>query len=200
MIAPVDIAELQRSLNAIGLNTGAPDGKSGARTQEMVKAIQLIVGEPPTGEATPALLESLRQARPSAQEKAKSLFTLAAAASQSRRFGDAIRLYQLGLTFAPANPDGLLALGNLYRDRNDYEGARRLYELLQKNGGSAADRAREQLAALPRPSETPAGQTATVAPDNASTRLPANAVPPQSATPNEPGRLSDGTYVGSSPG
>ena len=39
VIAPVDIAELQRSLNAIGLNTGAPDGKSGARTQEMVKAI-----------------------------------------------------------------------------------------------------------------------------------------------------------------
>ena len=90
--APLDIAELQRLLNAIGLNTGAPDGKSGARTQEMVKAFQLIAGEPPTGDATPALLKSLRQARPSAQVKAKSLFTLAAAASQSRRFGDAIQL------------------------------------------------------------------------------------------------------------
>ncbi len=196
--APVDIAELQRSLNAIGLNTGAPDGKSGARTQEMVKAFQLIVGEPPTGEPTPALLESLRQTRPSAQTKAKSLFTLAAAASQSRRFGDAIRLYELGLTFAPADSGGLLALGDLYRGRSDYDGARRLYELLQKSGGSAADRARERLAALPRPPETPAKPTATVAPDDASTRPPANAVPPQSATRSEPERLSDGTYVGSS--
>jgi peptidoglycan hydrolase-like protein with peptidoglycan-binding domain len=195
--APVDIAELQRLLNAIGLNTGAPDGKPGARTQEMVKAFQLIAGEPPTGEATGSLLESLRQARPSAQAKAKSLFTLAAAASQSRRFGDAIRLYELGLTFAPANSDGLLALGDLYRDRNDYDGARRLYQLLQKNGGSAADRARERLAALPRQPETPAKQTATVAPDNASTPPPVAGVPPQSATRSEPGRVSDGTYVGS---
>jgi tRNA A-37 threonylcarbamoyl transferase component Bud32 len=196
--APLDIAELQRLLNAIGLNTGAPDGKSGARTQEMVKAFQLIAGEPPTGDATPALLESLRQARPSAQVKAKSLFTLAAAASQSRRFGDAIRLYELGLTFAPANSDALLALGDLYRDRNDDDGARRLYELLQKNGGSAADRARERLAALPRPPETPAKQTATVAPDNASTHPPGNAVPPPSAAQREPDRLLDGTYIGAS--
>ena len=196
-IAPVDIAELQRSLNAIGLNTGASDGKAGARTQEMVKALQLIIGESPTGEATPALLELLRQARPSSQAKAKSLFTLAATASQSRRSGDAIRLYELGLTFAPANSDALLALGDLYRDRNDHDGARRLYELLQKNGGSAADRARERLAAMPRQSETPAKQTATAAPDDATTRPPLNAVPPQSATRNEPGRVLDGTYAGS---
>jgi peptidoglycan hydrolase-like protein with peptidoglycan-binding domain len=195
--APVDIAELQRSLNAIGLNTGASDGKAGARTQEMVKALQLIIGESPTGEATPALLESLRQARPSSQAKAKSLFTLAAAASQSRRSGDAIRLYELGLTFAPANSDALLALGDLYRGRNDYDDARRLYELLQKNGSAAADRARERLAAMPRQSETPTKQTATAAPDEAATRLPLNAVPPQPATRSEPGRVLDGTYAGS---
>jgi serine/threonine protein kinase/peptidoglycan hydrolase-like protein with peptidoglycan-binding domain len=190
---PVDIAELQRSLNAIGLNTGSTDGKSGARTQEMVRAFQLIIGEPPTGEATHALLDSLRRARPSAETKAKSLLSLAAAANRSRRSGDAIRLYEMGLTFAPANSDALLVLGDLYRDRNDYDGARRLYELLQRNGGSAADVGRERLATLPRQQETPAK-----APDADPTRPALSTAPSQTATRSEPRRPLDGTYVGSS--
>jgi serine/threonine protein kinase/peptidoglycan hydrolase-like protein with peptidoglycan-binding domain len=196
---PVDIAELQRSLNAIGLNTGSSDGKSGARTQEMVRAFQSIIGEPQTGEATPALLDSLHKARPSAEAKAKSLFSLAAAANRSRRSGDAIRLYESGLTFVPANADALLVLGDLYRDRNDYDGARRLYELLQRNGGAAANVGRERLATLPRQQETPAKGIETGAPDAASTRpTSSGAVLPQTAARSEPGRLFDGTYVGSS--
>ena len=154
--APVDIAELQRSLNAIGLNTGSSDGKSGARTQEMVRAFQLIIGEPPTGEATHALLNSCGRQDPRPRQKRRAC----SAWRQRRTDRDGLAMRsgytRLGLTFAPANSDALLVLGDLYRDRNDYDGARRLYELLQRNGGSAADVGRERLATLPRQQETPA--------------------------------------------
>ena len=145
-----------------------------------------------------ALLDSLVRQDRSAETKAKSLFSLAAAANQSRRSGDAIRVNRLGLTFAPANSDALLALGDLYRDRNDYDGARRLYELLQRNGGSAADSGRERLAALPRQQETPANNR--LRPMlRTMPRRPLRLAPyhSQTATRSEPRRPLDGTYVGS---
>jgi peptidoglycan hydrolase-like protein with peptidoglycan-binding domain/predicted Ser/Thr protein kinase len=182
-----DISELQRLLNAIGLNAGAPDGKAGPRTQEMARAFQLAVGEPANGELTPGLLQALRQAKPSADAKAKAVFSLAAGASRSGRTGDAIRLYELGLTFAPANSDALLALGGLYRDRNDYDAARRQYELVQRNGGPAAETARQQLAALPREQPPPAAQT-----------VPASPPATQATGHTASDRPFDGLYAGTS--
>ncbi len=158
-LGPTDIAELQGLLNAIGLNVGAPDGKAGPRTQEMARAFRLATGDPGNGEVTPGLLAALRQAKPSPDAKAKAVFSLAAGASRSGRIGDAIRLYELGLTFAPANSDALLALAGLYRDKNDYDAARRQYELVQRNGGATAETARQQLAALRRQQQSPASQT-----------------------------------------
>lgn len=196
-MGPAEIAELQRLLNAIGLNAGPPNGKLGLRTREMVQAFQLIIGEPATGEATPALIEALRTARPSAEAKARSLLSLATAAHRSRRVNEAIRLYELGLTFAPTDSDALLALADLYRDRNDYDRARRLYELLQKNGGPAANVGRERLAALPRQQETPTTRVGQEAP-NASTSPPSNATSQQTAGRSESGRSFDGIYAGSS--
>ena len=193
VLAPADIAELQRLLNAIGLNVGAPDGKAGPRTQEMARAFQLATGEPGNGGLTPGLLAALRQAKPSADTKAKAVFSLAAGASRSGRTGDAIRLYELGLTFAPANSDALLALGGLYRDKNDYDAARRRYELVQRNGGAAAETARRQLAALPRQQQSPAGQTG---PDpNASASGPAAS---QATAHTGSDRPLDGVYSGTS--
>jgi hypothetical protein len=77
----------------------------------------------------------------------------------------------LGLTFAPADPDALLALGDLYRDSNGSEAARRQYELLQRNGGSAANTARQRLATLPR-QEAPTNRTEQAAPDTTTPRGP----------------------------
>jgi peptidoglycan hydrolase-like protein with peptidoglycan-binding domain len=196
-LGPADIAELQRLLNALGLNVGTPDGKAGPRTQEMVRAFQLASGEPGTGEPTPGLLEALRRARPSADAKAKAVLSLAAGASRSRRAGDAIRLYELGLTFVPADSDALLALGDLYRDSNSYEAARRQYELLQRNGGSAANTARQRLATLPR-QEAPTTRTEPAAPDTTTPRAPVG-----SSAPNATGRVGsdrpfDGLYTGTS--
>jgi len=169
---------LQRLLNTIGLNVGTPDGKAGPRTQEMVRAFQLASGEPGSGELAPRLFESLRRARPSADAKAKAVLSLAAGASRSRRTGDAIRLYELGLTFAPADSDALLALGDLYRDSNGYEAARRQYELLQRNGGSAATTARQRLATLPR-QEPPINRTEPAAPDTITPRAPTSSSAPR---------------------
>ena len=195
-LSAADIAELQRLLNAIGLNVGTPDGKAGPRTQEMVRVFQLATGEPGNGDLTPALLELLRRARPSADAKAKGVFSLAAGAGRSRRTGDAIRLYELGLTFAPADADALLALGDLHRDRNDYEAARRQYELLQRNGGSAANVARQRLAALPRQQEAPAIRTEPAAPDTTASRAPPGSSAPQAAGRAGSDRPFDGIYAG----
>jgi peptidoglycan hydrolase-like protein with peptidoglycan-binding domain/tRNA A-37 threonylcarbamoyl transferase component Bud32 len=194
-LGPADIAELQRLLNAIGLNVGTPDGKAGPRTQEMIRAFQLASGEPGTGEPTPALLESLRRARPSADAKAKAVLSLAAGASRSRRTGDAIRLFELALTFAPADSDALLALGDLYRDNGGYEAARRQYELLQRNGGSAANTARQRLASLPR-QEAPSNRAEPAAPDTTTSRAPTNSSAPTGGVESD--RPFDGLYAGTS--
>jgi hypothetical protein len=42
-----------------------------------------------------------------------------------------------------------LALGDLLRDRRDFDAARRVYETLERNHGPAAELARERLARLP---------------------------------------------------
>ena len=195
---PADIAELQRLLNAIGLNVGAPDGRAGPRTQEMARAFQLATGEPGIGGVTPALLAALRQARPSADAKAKALFSLAAGASHSGRTGEAIRLYELGLTFAPANSDALLALGGLYRDKNDYDAARRQYELAQRNGGVAAETARQQLAALPRQQQSPSAQAGPAAQDTSASGMPAGSAALRAAGRFGSDRPLDGLYAGTS--
>jgi hypothetical protein len=200
-LGAADIAELQRLLNAIGLNAGAPDGKAGPRTQEMARAFQLAIGQPGNGELTPGLLEALRQTKPSADAKAKAVFSLAAGASRSGRTGDAIRLYDLGLTFAPANSDALLALGGLYRDRNDTDAARRQYELVQRNGGPAAETARQQLAALPRQPPPPTAQTAPTAPaapDASASGTPAGSAASQATGHTGSDQPLEGLYAGTS--
>jgi hypothetical protein len=148
-IGPSQIAEAQRLLASIGLNTGASDGKIGPRTQEMITAYQLSVGQPATGELTTTLLDSLHRTPPPTAMRAKSLFTMAAAARRAERLADAIRLYEAGLKLAPNDPDGALALGDLRRDRQDFEGARRAYETVGRSHGPAAETARERLAHLP---------------------------------------------------
>ncbi len=116
------------------------------------------------------------------------MFSLAAAAARSGRTGDAIRLYELGLTFAPANSDALLALGGLYRDKNDYDAARRQYELAERNGGPAAETARQQLAALPGQQQPPPIQATPAAPA-------ATQAPPAHTASDRP---FDGLYAGTS--
>ncbi len=143
------IVEAQRLLTSMGLNTGVANGKMGPRTQEMVRAFQWTVGMPPTGELTMALLETLRGKAPPVAARAKSLFTLAAEARNARRLGDATRLYEAALKLAPNDADGLLALGDLRRDANELEAARRAYETLASGHGAAAGIARERLASLP---------------------------------------------------
>jgi len=194
-VGTADIAELQRLLNAIGLRVGAPDGKVGPRTQEMVRAFQLAIGEPGTGEPTLRLLESLRQSRLSADAKAKAVLSLAAVASHSRRTGDAVRLYELGLTFAPADSDALLALGDLYRDSNGHESARRQYELLERNGGSAATTARQRLATLPRQG-APTNRTEPAAPEPTRPLAPTGSPAPHATGPVASDRPFDGLYAG----
>lgn len=197
-LGPADIAELQRLLNAAGLNVGAPDGRVGPRTQEMVRAFQLATGEPGNGGLTPGLLAAFRQAKPSADAKAKAVFSLAAGASRSGRTGEAIRLYELGLTFAAANSDALLALGGLYRDKNDYDAARREYEQVQKSGGAAAETARQQLAALPRQQQSPASQTGPAAPGASVSGMPAGSAASQATGHAVSDRPLDGLYAGTS--
>lgn len=197
-LGPADIAELQRLLNAIGLNVGAPDSRAGPRTQEMARAFQLALGEPGNGRLTPELLAALRQAKPSADAKAKAVFSLAAGASRSGRTGEAIRLFELGLTFAPANSDALLALGGLYRDENDYDAARRQYQLAQTNGGAAAETARQQLAALPRQQQSPASQTGPAAPGSSASGVPAGSAASQATGHAASDRPLDGLYAGTS--
>jgi peptidoglycan hydrolase-like protein with peptidoglycan-binding domain len=196
VLGAADIAELQRLLNAIGLTVGAPDGNAGPRTQQMVRAYQLAIGELGNDELTPGLLDSLRRARPSANAKAKGVFSLAAGAIRSRRTGEAIRLYELGLTFAPADSDALLALGDLYRDRKDDDAARRQYGLLQRNGGSAGNTALQRLAALPRQQETPTNRTEAAAPDTAASQAPVGPSTPQPTGRAESDRPFDGLYAG----
>jgi serine/threonine protein kinase/peptidoglycan hydrolase-like protein with peptidoglycan-binding domain len=148
-IGPSQIAEAQRLLTSLGLNTGSADGKAGARTQEMVRAYQLTIGAPLTGELTLMLLDSLRRVTPSTAMRAKSLFTLAAEARHAERLGDAIRLYESGLKLSPTSTDGLLALGDLHRDQKDYNAARQVYEAVERSGGLVADIAHDRLVALP---------------------------------------------------
>ncbi len=174
-VGPPQIAEAQRLLTAMGLDTGGADGKAGPRTLEMVRAFQSAQREPPTGEITPALLIAL-QHPPPATARATSLFTLAAEARRDGRIADAVRLYQSALKLSPKDAGGLLALGDLQRDQADYDAARRAYEAMQRNGGPQADVARQRLAALPAPQ-----QTSDVAPGKA-------AAPDGQATPGATGR------------
>ena len=146
----------------MGLNTGGANGKMGPRTQEMVRAFQWTMGLPSTGELTTALLETLRGTTPPVAARAKSLFTLAAEARNARRSGDATRLYEAALKLAPNDADGLLALGDLRRDANDLEAARRAYETLASGRGAAAGIARERLAGLPKQQPPSNAQTRTM--------------------------------------
>jgi peptidoglycan hydrolase-like protein with peptidoglycan-binding domain len=129
------------------------------RTQEMVRAFQRAAGLPPTGDLTTALLETLRGTTPSAAARAKSLFTLAAEARNARRLGDATRWYEAALKLAPNDADGLLALGDLRRDANDLDAARRVYENLASGRGAVAGIARERLAGLPNQQQLSNAQT-----------------------------------------
>jgi tetratricopeptide (TPR) repeat protein/predicted Ser/Thr protein kinase len=190
-IGPSQIAEAQRLLASMGLNTGASDGRIGPRTQEMITAYQLSVGEPATGQLTTTLLNSLRRTSPPTAARAKSLFTMAAAARKAERFGDAIRLYEAALKLAPNDPDGTLALGDLRRDRQDFDAARHLYEMLERSRGPAADIARERLAHLPSPVETPTPQTT-----NKPQVLTHDESGGQQAISTTPGNAYDGTYTG----
>ncbi|MCR9221864.1 MAG: lytic murein transglycosylase [Alphaproteobacteria bacterium] len=54
-----EVLEMQRRLNALGFDTGAPDGMVGPMTRAAVKAYQRASGLPPDGYPTPALLETL---------------------------------------------------------------------------------------------------------------------------------------------
>jgi serine/threonine protein kinase/tetratricopeptide (TPR) repeat protein len=148
-IGPPQIAEAQRLLTTMGLSTGDADGKAGPRTHEMVRAFQLAVGQQSTGEVTPVLLDSLRHGMPPISARAKGLFTLAEEARRAVRPGDAIRLYQVGLKLAPNDTSAWLALGDLDRERNDYDAARRAYETVQQSGGPTANIAHDRLAGLP---------------------------------------------------
>ena len=160
-IGPPQIAEAQRLLTSMGLNTGAADGRIGPRTQEMVKVYQLAVGQRSTGELTTTLLELLRRTTPSAGARAKGLSSLAAEARRAERLGDAVRLYEAALKLAPNDTDGLLALGDLHRDRNDLDAARRVYEAVEQGHGPAANIARERLAGLPNQQVPQSARTTT---------------------------------------
>ena len=159
------IAEAQRRLTSLGLAPGGTDGRMRPRTQEMLRAFQMAIGQPATGELTPALLEALRREAPSAAARAKSLFRLAADARQSGRTADAVRLYDAALQLAPGDSDGLLALGDLHRDRGEFDAARQSYEKLRQGSGPAAAAALDRLARLP-------GQQASVQATNNPTGLP----------------------------
>ena len=216
-VGPSQIAEAQRLLTSMGLNTGVANGKMGPRTQEMVRAFQWSIGMPPTGELTMALLETLRGKAPPVAARAKSLFTLAAEARNARRPGDATRLYEAALKLAPNDADGLLALGDLRRDANDLEAARRAYETLASGHGAAAGIARERLAGLPMQQPPSNAQThgrccipggSFARPDNS--RPTAQATHQRRSTPGDrdrvpvvgtpthldPTRPFDGTYTG----
>lgn len=54
-----EVLEMQRRLNALGFEAGAPDGMVGPMTRAAVKAYQRASGLPPDGYPTPALLETL---------------------------------------------------------------------------------------------------------------------------------------------
>jgi serine/threonine protein kinase len=164
-IGPPQIAEAQQLLTSMGLNTGSADGKAGVRTQEMLRAYQLTIGAPLTGMLTMALLESMRNTAPPMMARAKSLFSLAAEARHSGRSNDAIRLYEAALKMAPTDTEGFLALGDLQRDRSDYNTARHDYEIVLRAGGPAADIARNRIASLPVQDAQPPPTTDALAPN-----------------------------------
>jgi tetratricopeptide (TPR) repeat protein len=216
-IGPTQIAEAQRLLTSMGLNTGVANGKMSLRTQEMVRAFQRATGLPSTGELTMALLETLRGTTPPAASRAKSLFTLAAEARNARRLGDATRLYEAALRLAPNDADGLLALGDLRRDANDLVAARRAYETLANGRGAAADIARERLAGLPNQQQPSNAQPARDTASQAAHGQPGEQQASRSGDPSaqintgaerdrapaiaapkniDPARPFDGTYTG----
>ena len=207
-VGPSQIAEAQRLLTSIGLNTGGANGKMGPRTQEMIRAFQLSMGLPSTGELTTALLETLRGKPPAGAARAKSLFTLAAEARNARRSGDATRLYEAALKLAPNDADGLLALGDLRRDANDVEAARRAYETLASGRGAGAGIARERLAGLPKQQPPSNAQTTDDAASqaahspsgqqqaNRSSGEPVRAPVVETPTHADPARPFDGIYTG----
>jgi hypothetical protein len=106
-------------------------------------------------------------------------------------------MYELGLTFAPANSDALLALGDLYRDNSGYEAARRQYELLQRNGGSAATTARQRLATLPSQAP-PTNRGEPPAPETTTSRAPIDTSAPHATGREESHQRFDGLYAGTS--
>jgi hypothetical protein len=198
-VGPVQIAEAQRLLTSMELNTGAADGRIGPRTQEMIRAYQLAIGQPPAGELTTSVLESLRHTPPPQAARAKGLFTLAAGARKSGRPADAIRLYEAALKLAPGDPDGLLTLGDLRRDRGDFDSARNSYEELAHGHGQAAVIARERLAGLPGQPVTAGEQLpgrAGAAPIKPSGEADSAAINRPQPT-LDPARPFDGVYTGS---
>jgi membrane-bound lytic murein transglycosylase B len=54
-----EVLEMQRRLNALGFDSGEPDGMVGPATRSAVKAYQKAAGLPPDGYPTPSLLEDL---------------------------------------------------------------------------------------------------------------------------------------------
>jgi hypothetical protein len=174
----------------------------------MIRAFQLSMGLPSTGELTTALLETLRGKPPAGAARAKSLFTLAAEARNARRPGDATRLYEAALKLAPNDADGLLALGDLRRDANDVEAARRAYETLASGRGAAAGIARERLAGLPKQQPPSNAQTTDDAASqaahspsgqqqaNRSSGEPVRAPVVETPTHADPARPFDGIYTG----
>jgi tetratricopeptide (TPR) repeat protein/predicted Ser/Thr protein kinase len=182
-IGPPQIAEAQRVLTSMGLDTGDSDGKIGSRTREMVQAFQSAIGVPPTGEITAALLALLRGSPPSATARSNSLSALAAGAARHERIADAIRLYEDALKLSPKDTDALLAIGDLHRDQANYDAAQHAYEEAQRGGGPNADIARRRLAALPALQRGPVAQ-------------PGPGMPHPQQSNVTPERPFDGTYKG----
>ena len=186
-IGPPQVAEAQQLLTRMGLPTGGVDGRLGPRTQEMLRAFQSAIGEPSTGDLTPALLNALRGEAPPASARGKALFTLAADARRAQRLQDAARLYEQGLRFAPQNIDALLALGDTQRDLGNSDAARQTYRTAQQQG-AAANIVAARLAGVPAPQAVPPVRAVNPAPPE---RQAAARQPPVDAA-----RPFDGTYAG----
>ena len=125
-IKTAQILDAQRRLTALGLDTGGIDGKVGAHTRASVLAFERATGLPPAGEISPSLLARLREPAPPPKKVAASLFDMASEARHDGQEAEAIRLYEMGLRLS-VEPQALLALGDLNRDRSDTADARKAY-------------------------------------------------------------------------
>lgn len=61
-LTPGEIAEIQKTLNALGFNTGAVDGVFGPNTSAGIRAFQASFGQPLTGLLSMSLLQAVRVA------------------------------------------------------------------------------------------------------------------------------------------